>query len=67
MDAITDKIRPGGLAISWGWNSNGFCKRRGYELIHMVVVAHGGHHNDTICTVERKVNQSNASKGGGDE
>lgn len=55
MDAITDKIKLGGLAISWGWNSNGFGKKRGYELIHMLIVAHGAHHNDTICVVERKI------------
>jgi len=55
-DAITNKIKPGGYAICFGWNSNGFGKTRGYKLIEILLVAHGGNHNDTICTVEQKMN-----------
>ena len=54
MNAISPKIQPGGLAISFGWNSNGFGKKRGFEIIEIMLVAHGLHHNDTIVTVERK-------------
>jgi len=39
-----------------GWDSNGFGKNRGFELIELLLVCHGGRHNDTIVTVERKVN-----------
>ena len=38
--------------ISFGWNSNGMGKGRGYEIKEILLVAHGGNHNDTICTVE---------------
>jgi len=55
QNAICDKIVHGGYAISFGWNSNAFGKNRGFEQIEILLVAHGGHHNDTICTVERKV------------
>ena len=48
-------IKQNGLVICCGWNSNGFGKSRGFELIEMLVVAHGGAHNDTIVTVERKL------------
>lgn len=54
MNAICDKIVPGGLAISCGWNSNGFGRNRGFELVRVLLVAHGQHHNDTIVIVERK-------------
>lgn len=54
-NAICDKILPGGVAISCGWNSNGFGKNRGFEMIELLLVAHGQHHNDTIVTVERKL------------
>ena len=57
MDNLYKKIKMGGLAISFGWNSNGFGKKRGFEIIDGMLVAHGGHHNDTIVTIERKVNQ----------
>lgn len=53
-DAIAHKIKVGGLAISFGWNSNGLGKVRGFEIIEILLVAHGLHHNDTIVTVERK-------------
>jgi hypothetical protein len=55
MNAICDKIRPGGYAISCGWNTNAFGMKRGFEQVEILIVAHGGHHNDTLVTVERKV------------
>jgi len=57
MNPICDKIRPGGYAISFGWNTNGFGKKRGFEQIEILIVSHGGHHNDTLVTVERKVSE----------
>lgn len=47
-------LRPGGIAISCGWNSNGFGLTLGYEKIELLVTAHGGAHNDTLTLVERK-------------
>lgn len=51
MDAI---ISPGGIVLSFGWNSSGMGKGRGYEMLAILLVAHGGAHNDTICLAERK-------------
>lgn len=53
--ALAPKIRTGGVVISFGWNSNGFGLGLGFEKLEVLLVAHGLHHNDTICTVERKV------------
>lgn len=58
QDELSRVIRPGGMAISLGWNSNGLGKSRGFKLKKILLVAHGAHHNDTIVTVERKVNGS---------
>ncbi len=55
MNAICDKVKAGGISISCGWNSSGFGKNRGFQIIEILLVAHGGHHNDTIVTVERKI------------
>ena len=55
MNAVCDHIRPGGYAISCGWNTNGFGPNRGFEPVELLVVRHGSHHNDTLITVERKV------------
>jgi hypothetical protein len=54
-DPIAKKIKGGGYAISFGWNSNGFGAIRGFEIIEILLVAHGGHRNDTIVTVEKKI------------
>jgi hypothetical protein len=47
-------LKPGGIVLSFGWNSAGMGKGRGYEIIEILLVAHGGAHNDTICMAERK-------------
>ncbi|MDH6456951.1 DNA modification methylase [Fusobacterium sp. PH5-7] len=41
--------------ISFGWNSGGIGKTLGFEIKEILIVAHGGWHNDTICTFERKM------------
>jgi hypothetical protein len=47
--------KPNGMVISFGWNTNGIGKTKGFEIIEILMVAHGGSHNDTLCTVERKI------------
>jgi len=48
-------LKPGGLALCFGWNSGGIGIKNGFEMLEILIVPHGGAHNDTICTVERKV------------
>ena len=47
-------LKPSGIVMCFGWNSNGIGSSD-MELIEMLVVAHGGQHNDTLVTVEKKV------------
>lgn len=54
-DQVARIVGPHGLTLSFGWNSNGIGAGRGFELLEVVLIPHGGHHNDTIVTVERKV------------
>ena len=51
---IARVLKPKGIVICFGWNSNGCGKTRGFELEELLLVPHGGNHNDTIVTVERK-------------
>lgn len=53
-DALSPCVRPGGIVISFGWNSGGFGKKRGFEIVEILLVPHGGAHNDTIAVVEVK-------------
>lgn len=47
----------GGKAITFGWNSGGVGKVNGFEIEKILLVPHGGWHNDTIVVVERKIRE----------
>lgn len=53
--AISRIVKKGGKAISFGWQSGGIGKKYGFEIERILLVPHGGSHNDTIVTVERKI------------
>ncbi len=48
-------MKKDGKVISFGWNSMGIGKNRGFKIDRILLVPHGGNHNDTICTVETKL------------
>ncbi len=54
-EIIAPKIKNGGIVITFGWNSQGFGKNLGFEMLEVLLVPHGRSHNDTIVTVERKI------------
>jgi hypothetical protein len=54
-DEIARLVPKGKLVISASWNSNGIGMSRGFNIEEILIVPHGGWHNDSIVTVERKV------------
>ena len=52
---ISRIVKRGGKVITFGWNSGGIGQKYGFEIEKILLVPHGGWHNDTICVVERKV------------
>jgi len=54
-DAFDPMVPVGGIVLSFGWNSAGMGVKRGYEKLEILLVNHGGAHNDTICLAEQKV------------
>ena len=54
-DALARIQGPGDVVLSFGWDSCGMGKKRGYELAEVLLVCHGACHNDTICIAERRV------------
>jgi len=52
---IAKKIKPDGIVITFGWQSMGFGINLGFEIQEILLVPHGGMHNDTIITVEKKI------------
>lgn len=53
-NAIPSVLTPGGIVLSFGWNSAGMGKKHGFEITEILLVCHGGAHNDTICIAERR-------------
>jgi len=58
MKAVTNKIKPNGKVISFGWNSSGMGNDKMFEKVRILLVYHGSYRNDTIVTVERKINNT---------
>lgn len=54
LDQIKRILKKDGICISFGWNSSGVGINRGFEIIEILLVPHGGSKNDTIVTVEKK-------------
>lgn len=62
--ALSALLKPGGVALSFGWQSSGFGKA--FVTEEILLVQHGGAHNDTICVAQRKPTvSSSASRGNG--
>lgn len=53
-DLMAKMQKPGDIVLSFGWNSMGMGKKRGYEIIEGMMVCHGVGHYDTLCMAERK-------------
>jgi len=51
---ISRIVQPNGWVLSFGWNSGGVGKTNGFKLEEVLLVPHGGQHNDTICVAEQK-------------
>lgn len=54
---ISRIVKVGGKVITFGWNSGGIGYKYGFEITRILMVPHGGWHNDTICTVEVKTHE----------
>lgn len=53
---ISRIVKRNGIVITCGWNSGGIGKTNGFEIVEILLVPHGGWHNDTIVTVDKKLN-----------
>ena len=57
---ISRIVKIGGKVLTFGWNSGGIGYKYGFEIERILLVPHGGWHNDTICTVEVKTHEPEA-------
>ena len=57
-DEIMRVMKPGGKVITYAYNTSGMGKKRGFEKTRILIVNHGAEHNDTLCTVEKKIQET---------
>lgn len=48
-------VKKDGYVITCSWNSGGIGKKYGFEIVEILLVSHGGWHNDTIVVAEKKI------------
>lgn len=54
---ISRIVKKDGIVICCGWNTGGIGVNNGFEIIEILLVPHGGWHNDTIVTVCKKIKE----------
>lgn len=52
-NAVAPLCAPGAIVLSFGWNTNGMGLKHRATIEEILLVAHGGGHNDTICMAEK--------------
>ena len=54
-NALLSVLSEEAIVITFGYDTVGMSKCRGFEKIGICIVCHSGDHNDTLCLVERKI------------
>lgn len=54
-DEVQRITMPQSKVVYFGWNTTGMGKERGFKKKRILIVCHGGNRNDTLCTVEEKI------------
>lgn len=58
-EQIARILKPNGICITCSWNSGGIGMKYGFDIQEILLVPHGGWHNDTIVVIERKRGETN--------
>jgi hypothetical protein len=53
-DVLAHVLADDAVVLSFGWSSQGMGRKHGFVLEEVLLVCHGGGHNDTICIAERR-------------
>lgn len=63
-NALAPLLTPNATVLSFGWSTNGMGKKHGFEITEIMLVAHGGAHNDTICMAEKRISPQGSDEHG---
>ena len=65
-DQLVRVVRPGGRVLSFGYDTTGMSRSRRFYKKRVAVFCHNGDHNDTLCVVDERVDDSLSSWGEGE-
>lgn len=51
---ISEILSDNGTVLSFGWDSCGMGKKRGFQIKEVILVCHGAGHHDTICVADER-------------
>lgn len=51
---ISRIVKKGGYVLTCSWNSGGVDDKYGFQIKKILLIPHGGWHNDTICVLDHK-------------
>jgi hypothetical protein len=54
-NALAPLLSIDAVVLSFGWSTSGMGKKHGFEIVEIMLVNHGGAHNDTICIAEKRL------------
>lgn len=54
-DLVAQVVVDGGLVLTFGYDTAGLTRKRGFNKSEIWVIYHAGDYNDTLCVVDRKV------------
>lgn len=52
---LPEIMNDGAIIISYGYDTTGMGKKRGFAKTGICMVNHSGDHNDTLCLIEQKI------------
>lgn len=66
-DEVARILKKDSFAICFGWDSNGIGKNRGFDIVEILLLCHGACHNDTIITIDSKMDSITKKKRQGEK
>ena len=57
-DLITTIVVDGGLVLTFGYDTAGMTRKRGFQKREIWVIYHAGDYNDTLCVVDQKTTKN---------
>lgn len=55
LDILPDILAEDGQVITFGYHSSVMSKKRGFKIVELLLMSHGGAIHDTIATVEERI------------